>query len=60
MSSFASILRYNRYDVLPAQTWWNANVDGVLMQDAIGLVTGQETIDEVLNDMDAAWKLGPS
>ena len=29
-------------------------------QDAIGLVTGQETIDDILNAMDAAWKQGPS
>ena len=29
-------------------TWWNANVVLALQQDAIGLVTGQTTVDEVL------------
>ena len=31
-----------------------------LQQDGIGLITGQTTIDGVLNAMDAAWKQGPS
>jgi hypothetical protein len=31
----------------PGETRWNPGV------------TGQETIDGVLNDMDAAWKQGP-
>jgi hypothetical protein len=30
------------------------------MVRAIGLVTGQETIDDILKAMDAAWKQGPS
>ena len=29
-------------------------------QDAIGLVTGQTTVDQVLQAMDAAWKYGPT
>jgi hypothetical protein len=31
-----------------------------LNQDGLGLITGQTTIDGVLNAMDAAWKQGPS
>jgi raffinose/stachyose/melibiose transport system substrate-binding protein len=60
MPSFGTILRDARYVVLPYQTWWNAGVWNVLMQDAIGLLTGQTTIDGVLQAMDAAWKEGPS
>ena len=28
--------------------------------DGLGLITGQTSIDDVLNAMDAAWKQGPS
>jgi hypothetical protein len=44
----------------PGVTWWNRNVLVTLDTDAIGLVTGQETIDSILQAMDAAWKQGPS
>jgi hypothetical protein len=26
----------------------------------VGLLTGQSSIDDVLSEMDAAWKLGPA
>jgi raffinose/stachyose/melibiose transport system substrate-binding protein len=44
----------------PDLTWWNPDVLVALETDAIGLVTGQETIDDILKAMDAAWKQGPS
>ena len=59
MSSFASVLANHKYAINPVQTWWNENVLLTLQQDAIGLITGQTTIDDVLNAMDAAWKQGP-
>ena len=43
----------------PTQSWWNANVLLALQQNEIGLITGQRSIDDVLNAMDAAWKQGP-
>ncbi len=59
-SDVAAMLRDHAYVVNPNQTWWNAGVVAVLAQDGIGLLTGQVSIDETLNAMDAAWKLGPS
>jgi raffinose/stachyose/melibiose transport system substrate-binding protein len=59
-SDFAPVFERRHYVVNPQSTWWNANVPLALNQDGIGLVTGQETIDDVLNAMDAAWKQGPS
>jgi hypothetical protein len=46
--------------VNPIESWWNPNVQLVLAQDSVGLLTGQATLDDVLNAMDAAWKQGPS
>jgi raffinose/stachyose/melibiose transport system substrate-binding protein len=60
MSAFTPVFKANEYVVNPARSWWNANVQLALQQDAVGLLTGQETIDDVLNAMDAAWKQGPS
>jgi raffinose/stachyose/melibiose transport system substrate-binding protein len=48
------------YVLNPTLTWWNPNVGLVLAQDAIGLLTGQTTVDQVLQEMDAAWKQGPA
>jgi raffinose/stachyose/melibiose transport system substrate-binding protein len=59
MSSMAPVLQGHEYVILPDQTWWNAGVDAALAQ-SIGLLTGQLSIDDVLNGMDAAWKQGPS
>jgi hypothetical protein len=44
----------------PSVTWWNPNVLLALFTDGIGLVTGQETPDSILQAMDAAWKQGPA
>jgi hypothetical protein len=44
----------------PSELWWNPTVNAVFEQDAIGLLTGQETIDDVPSAMDAAWKQGRS
>jgi raffinose/stachyose/melibiose transport system substrate-binding protein len=60
MSPFAPSLKDHDYVPVPYLTWWNPNVVLALETDAIGLVTGQETIDGVLNAMDVAWKQGPS
>ena len=60
MSPMAPALKAHEYVPEPAPTWWNADVVVALRTDAIGLVTGQESIDDVLKAMDAAWKQGPS
>ena len=60
MSDLAPVLKAHAYVVNPLQTWWNASVLTVLSQDCVGLLTGQESIDAILNAMDVAWKQGPS
>jgi hypothetical protein len=60
MSSFAPAIASGKYAIDPSVTWWNGDVMNALLQDQIGLVTGQVTIDGLLNAMDAAWKEGPS
>ena len=60
MSAFASVVKDKAYVVNPFKTWWNASVALALEQNGIGLITGQTTIDDVLNAMDAAWKQGPA
>jgi hypothetical protein len=60
MSAFTPIFNRREYVLNPQQSWWNANVMLALEQDGIGLITGQESIDDVLNAMDAAWKQGPT
>jgi raffinose/stachyose/melibiose transport system substrate-binding protein len=59
MQPTAPVFADHAYVINPQLTWWNANVGLALQQDAIGLVTGQTTIDQVLQAMDAAWKQGP-
>ncbi len=59
-SDFDSVFKQHEYVVYPQDTWWNGDVLLALNQDAIGLITGQETVNDVLNAMDAAWKQGPS
>jgi raffinose/stachyose/melibiose transport system substrate-binding protein len=59
MSSFATVFKDHEYVVAPDESWWNGNVGLALSQDGIGLLTGQLTIDDVLNAMDAAWRQGP-
>ena len=60
MSDFATVFKEHEYANQPTQAWWNANISLAFQQDAIGLITGQSTIDSVLNAMDAAWKQGPA
>jgi raffinose/stachyose/melibiose transport system substrate-binding protein len=60
MQPMASVLANHTYTIDPLQSWWNANVGLTLQTDAIGLVTGQLTVDQVLQAMDAAWKQGPA
>jgi raffinose/stachyose/melibiose transport system substrate-binding protein len=60
MASLAPAFQQREYVDDPTQSWWNADALLALTQDATGLITGQESIDDVLNAMDAAWKQGPS
>jgi raffinose/stachyose/melibiose transport system substrate-binding protein len=60
MQPMASVFADRAFAISPSQTWWNPNVGLALQQDAIGLVTGQTTVDQVLQAMDAAWKQGPA
>jgi hypothetical protein len=46
------------YVVDPTERFWNPDVKVPLGQ-GIGLITGQLSIDGILNAMDAAWKEGP-
>jgi raffinose/stachyose/melibiose transport system substrate-binding protein len=59
-SDFASVVKQSRYVLNPGSIWWNANVLLALQQYGIGLITGQSSVDDVLNAMDAAWKQGPA
>jgi raffinose/stachyose/melibiose transport system substrate-binding protein len=58
MSGFAPVFAQGRYVPDPSASWSNANVVTPLTQ-AIGLITGQASIDDILNAMDAAWKQAP-
>jgi hypothetical protein len=60
MSAYSSVLSKKAYVVNPQQTWWNPGVLLALQQNQLGLLTGQRSIDDVLNAMDAAWKKGPA
>ena len=60
MQPMASVIANHAYVINPVLTWWNPNVSDAIMQDAIGLVTGQRTVDQLLQEMDAAWKQGPA
>jgi raffinose/stachyose/melibiose transport system substrate-binding protein len=59
-SDVAAMMKNRAYIVNPSQFWWNGDVVTALQTYEPGLLTGQETIDDVLNMMDAAWKEGPS
>jgi raffinose/stachyose/melibiose transport system substrate-binding protein len=59
LSSYTPAFRDRRYAVNPVETWWNAAVGKALTDNGTALLTGQKSIDDVLNAMDAAWKLGP-
>jgi raffinose/stachyose/melibiose transport system substrate-binding protein len=60
MSAMAAVLESHAYVINPAMLWQNPSVGAALQQGQIGLLTGQSSVDDVLNAMDAAWKQGPS
>ena len=60
MSAFASVFAEHKYVVNPQADWWNPSVMFALQGEPVGLITGQRTVDDILNAMDAAWKQGPS
>jgi raffinose/stachyose/melibiose transport system substrate-binding protein len=60
MQPMAPVFAADTYVIDPSMAWWNPAVQLALWQDAIGLVTGQMTVDQVLQAMDAAWKQGPA
>ena len=59
MPGFAKILAEHRYVINPQADWWNAAVGNALMQNQTGLLTGQRSIDDVLNAMDAGLEARP-
>ena len=54
----AKLFAEQKYVINPQADWWNASVTLALQQNQIGLITGQRSIDDILNAMDAAWKQG--
>jgi raffinose/stachyose/melibiose transport system substrate-binding protein len=58
MSDFGTVFEEHEYALNPTQNWWNANVASAFAP--IGLLTGQVSVDGLLNAMDAAWKQGPA
>lgn len=54
-ASVADLLTSGAYAPLPNATWPNSSVNDALAVGIQGLLTGQKTIDQVLDDMDAAW-----
>jgi len=60
MSHYTGAFEHREYVVNPQSSWWNPSVYVTLQQDGIGLITGQLTVADVLDAMDAAWKLGPA
>ena len=57
MLGFAPVLARSRYIVDPSGDW-DPTLVQVEYEYGIGLLTGQTTIDGVLDAMDAAWKTG--
>jgi raffinose/stachyose/melibiose transport system substrate-binding protein len=60
MAPSAEVFADNEYVIAPNRFWWNPDVQAALQQYGVGLLTGQTTIDQVLQAMDAAWKQGPT
>jgi raffinose/stachyose/melibiose transport system substrate-binding protein len=58
MANESSVIKARRYVISPVETWWNAKVTLVMQLNQMGVITGQRSIDDVLNAMDAAWKEG--
>lgn len=51
----ASLLADGNYVGLPNATWPNPGVYDALGAGVQGLLTGQKTVDQILDEMDAAW-----
>jgi raffinose/stachyose/melibiose transport system substrate-binding protein len=60
MQAMAPVFANNAYVINPVLAWWNPDVGNALMQDAIGLLTGQRRVDQLLQELDTAWKQGPA
>jgi len=60
MRDDSSELARSGYVLNPGYFWWNPNVVLAFFQNVVGVLTGQRSINDVLNAMDAAWKLGPA
>jgi raffinose/stachyose/melibiose transport system substrate-binding protein len=60
LASFLPAFATHEYALNPEGTWWNPGVAMALNQQGVGLITGQTTIDQVLQATDAAWKQGPA
>jgi raffinose/stachyose/melibiose transport system substrate-binding protein len=58
MANESSVVKGRRYVISPVETWWNAQVTLAMQLNQMGVITGQRSIDDVLNAMDAAWKEG--
>ena len=54
-SPSASLLETGAFVGLPNATWPNPAVYDALGVGVQGLLTGQKTVDQVLEEMDAAW-----
>jgi raffinose/stachyose/melibiose transport system substrate-binding protein len=59
MADFRPVLATGAYVASPVYGWWNPNVALARQQNAVGLITGQRSIDDVLKAMEAAWQQGP-
>jgi raffinose/stachyose/melibiose transport system substrate-binding protein len=55
MSSFATVFAQRQYVYNPSQNWSDQVVSAF---DLTGLLTGQTSVDGLLNAMDTAWKQG--
>jgi raffinose/stachyose/melibiose transport system substrate-binding protein len=60
LASFVPALATHEYALNPELTWGNPSIAMALNQQGLGLITGQTSIDDVLNAMDVAWKQGPA
>ena len=49
------LLASSSYTIVPNSTWPNPAVYDALGAGVQGLLTGQKTVDQVLDEMDAAW-----
>jgi raffinose/stachyose/melibiose transport system substrate-binding protein len=59
LSNLAPMLENGTTVLNPGAYYWNADVGQALATNAIGLITGQRSVDDVLQAMDAAWNQGP-